>query len=234
METVGQRVRALRIANNLSQFGVAEALNMSRPTYMAVEAGTRQLNVNELVILANVFDTSVEDILNVTKKTATKQSDIEIYKDMILNCLEFGSNSDDKRLTKTKLAKLVYLADFTWFYRKHTSMSGMSYRRIDYGPVPDEYFRVIDELFGGNSIQITPSGTALMINLNESQAPKNRLSVEQIDLIKEIATIWKDKNTREIVDFTHSQKPWSSCRPGELVPYELILKESEDHLYQPA
>lgn len=233
METVGQRVRALRMANNLSQFGVASALKMSRPTYMAVEAGTRQLNVNELIILASVFDTSVEDILNVAKKGSAKTSDIEVYKDMILNCLEYGSNSDDKRLTKTKLAKLVYLADFTWFYKKRVSMSGMSYRRIEYGPVPDEYFRVIDELFGGNYIQITPSGTALMINLNESQAPKNRLSSEQIALIKDIASAWKDKNTREIVDFTHSQKPWASCKPGELVPYELILKEPENHLYQP-
>jgi len=46
--------------------------------------------------------------------------------------LEPGLN---KKIPKTKLAKLLYLADFSWFYKNLESMSGMSYRKMQFGLV---------------------------------------------------------------------------------------------------
>ena len=69
----------------------------------------------------------------------------------------------DGRFTKTKLAKLLYFADFAWFYNHLESMSGMQYRKIKYGPVSDMYFRVIDEMFDSGEINIESTDEGAMI-----------------------------------------------------------------------
>jgi len=61
----------------------------------------------------------------------------------------------------------------------------------------------------------------------------DRLSAKEMGLIKQICTLWKDKRTPEIVNFTHEQKPWKICRDGEYIPYSLIIQEDPDHVYQP-
>jgi transcriptional regulator with XRE-family HTH domain len=231
METIGQRVRAMRLAKDISLFEVAHRMGMSRPTYTAVETGIRQLTIPELQVLAGILGSTIEDILLLSSNIGMKDSTLGKYKQIILNCIQYGGDTKDGKLTKTKLAKLVYLSDFAWFYDHRNSMSGLTYRRIQQGPVPDEYFRAVDELFGAGSITITPSGTALMINATDDRAPTNKLSPDEIELIRKVSSSWKDKNTQEVVDFTHNQKPWLSCKQGELVPYELILEESRSNLY---
>lgn len=42
---------------------------------------------------------------------------------------------------------------------------------------------------------------------------------------------WKNKNTKEIVEFTHNQIPWSICREHEVIPYELINNEEPENVY---
>ena len=42
-------------------------------------------------------------------------------------------------------------------------MSGMQYRKIQYGPVTDAYFRIIDEMFDNGQIQITQTEDGAML-----------------------------------------------------------------------
>lgn len=231
MVTIAEKVKQLRLVKGLHQYEVADKMHMSRPTYMLVESGKKQLTVPQLQSLASILGSSLEEILFETAQTNTKDVGLNKYKQIILNCLQWGGDSGDGKITKTKLAKLAYLVDFTWFYHNRISMSGLAYRRIQQGPVPDQYFRAIDELFGAGAINIQPSGTALMIKSVDSNAPKNLLSEDELTLIKAVAEKWQNANTQEVVDFTHGQKPWLSCKQGELVPYELILEERANNLY---
>jgi hypothetical protein len=43
--------------------------------------------------------------------------------------------------------------------------------------------------------------------------------------MKEIGAKWKNKNTQDIVNFTHNQLPYTICRVDEIIPYELITQE---------
>jgi len=135
---------------------------------------------------------------------------------------------------KTKLAKLLYLADFSWFYEKMESMSGMQYRRIQYGPVPDLYFRALDELEEEGRInRDNKNSDVTLISENEGskRSPLNKLNKQELDLIKKIAEKWKDKKTRDIVNFTHNQLPFKLCAPDEIIPYELIIQEDPKYVY---
>ena len=57
------------------------------------------------------------------------------------------------------------------------------------------------------------------------------LSKEENSLMKKIAEKWKNKNTNEIVNFTHNQLPYFLCRDDELIPYELITQEDANLVY---
>ncbi|MBI3255670.1 MAG: DUF4065 domain-containing protein [Candidatus Andersenbacteria bacterium] len=225
-----QAIKEFRIDKSLSQAQVAQAIGVSRPTYSAIEAGKQELSLDEAKKLATLFGIGVDELLSGTIPN------LEKYKHMILTYLRLNLSADGK-VPKTKLAKLLYLADFAWFYDHLKSMSGMQYRKIAYGPVPDTFFRALDELEESGKIVIDHKSTEgrETFLISESESNKNEkiqtLSKDENVLIKKIAQKWKDKNTKEIVNFTHNQLPYFLCRNDELIPYELITQENADQVY---
>ncbi|MBP7741100.1 MAG: helix-turn-helix domain-containing protein [Candidatus Pacebacteria bacterium] len=225
-----QKFKEIRAQKSFTQEQVAKAIGVSRPTYSAIEAGKQELSLDEASKLANLFGIGVEDLLS------GSVPNIEKYKHMILTYLRMNL-SKDGRVPKTKLAKLLYLADFAWFYDHLESMSGMQYRKIAYGPVPDAFFRALDELAEDGKIQIDKEshGEKVMFLVSEADSNKNEriqtLSTQEKVLMKKIAEKWKDKKTLEIVNFTHNQLPYFLCRDNELIPYELITQEDVGAVY---
>lgn len=221
-----QFIKALRTRCDFSQSFVADKLGLSRPSYMAIEHGNRELTLDEAEKLKNLFGISIEEF---SKAILPKY---EKYKQMIIAFLK-SSISTDGKVPKTKLAKLLYLADFAWYYNKLESMSGMQYLRRAHGPVPDQYFRALAELEEEGKIEIDHKGDALSVSLSGS-SPKQRLDLlneKEIELIRKIGAKWKPKNTRDIVDFTHEQLPYKLCAQDEVIPYELITQQDPDYVY---
>ncbi len=227
-----QKIKDLRIKHKLSQEQVAVAIGVSRPTYSAIELGKQMLNTNEVQKLASLFNVSVDGLLS------GNIPDIAKYKQMILTYLRMNMAPDGK-IPKTKLAKLLYLADFAWFYDHIESMSGMQYRKITHGPVPDTFFRVLDELEEDGKIEIERKHDDVkdrdMILISESETNRNEkittLNQEEIELMKKIGAKWKNKKTKEIVNFTHNQLPYTLCRMDEIIPYALITQEDPDMVF---
>ena len=238
MSNLSRNIEKARTAAGYTQAQAAEALKMSRPTYALIESGEKDITLLQLEVLAAMFRVTEDELRGAPDGISTlidPQSSMDKYKQIILNALQFGADSHDGKITKTKLAKLVYLADFTWYYNELQPMSGMSYRRLPRGPVPDVYFRAIDEMVLDGVIDIEPSGRAFMISMVErGDAPHSKLSVKERQVIQAIGESWKDKQTQEIVDFTHEQLPWQICREGEVIPYGLITQEEPEKVYGPA
>ncbi|KKR14689.1 MAG: hypothetical protein UT42_C0021G0013 [Candidatus Falkowbacteria bacterium GW2011_GWA2_39_24] len=220
-------IKELRLKKRLSQAEVAEKIGISRSSYIAFEQGKRDLSLAEASKIADFFGISLEEM------ESGLEPNLEKYKEMILACLRSGGASDGK-IPKTKLAKLLYLADFAWFYEKLSSMSGMQYRRLPYGPVPDIYFRALDELENSGKIVVDRKKDGLLL-IKESESNKKQvlssLNSEEKQLIKAINKNWLNKKTEEIVNFTHNQMPYFLCRDDEIIPYELITQENPDNVY---
>lgn len=224
-------LKELRTKHKLSQEQVATAIGVSRPTYSAIEAGTQKLDTDEVQKLANLYAVTVDDLL------AGHIPNIAKYKQMILAYLRMNLSVDGK-VPKTKLAKLLYLADFAWFYNHTQSMSGMQYRRIEYGPVPDAFFRALEELEESGKIEIDrkqdDKGRSMAL-ISESESNRNEkittLDASELTMMQQIGAKWKDKKTNDIVNFTHNQLPYTLCRPDEIIPYELIIQEDPDMVF---
>ena len=225
-DSIIEKVTSLREQSGLTQEEVASKLGISRQRWILVEKGERDLSTEELEILAALFGIDVADFFE-------EIPNVKKFKQMYFACLKFAAN-EHGNVPKTKLAKLLYLADFTNFFKSLEPMSGVKYRRLDYGPVADIFFSITDDLLesGKINIDILDRG-AQMISSRTKEEDTSELSESELSQIKEICDLWKDKPTQEIVNFTHEQKPWKMCRDGEYIPYSLIIQEDPDHVYQP-
>ena len=223
----------LRKAAKLSQEDLAQKLGMSRPTLMAVENGTRDITLGELKLLSKIFDMPVEVILDEDMGVSQKlklqnfsEKSFQKFHNLILQCIKYGAGADGK-ITKTKLAKLVYLCDFASYYKTLHPISGLEYHKLAQGPVAIEFFDILES---NESISVERKNNALMVFLNE-QPDDSVLSKEEQKLVRTICEKWKKADTKQIVDFTHKQLPWAMCRDREVIPYSLINNEEPDNVY---
>lgn len=221
-EIIAKNIEKLRNERGLTQEEVGAALGFSRATYNGIENGKRPIAVDELETLANYFGVTVGSFFGRPKNTRKFE---QIYL-CILSHFKEG-------IPKTKLAKLLYLVDFSNYYSNLEPMSGVSYIKRRYGPVADVFFETTDNLYNEGMIDIVPEEFTLRIKPLADHEIFDLLSSDEIKRINEISELWKDKRTAEIVNFTHHQKPWMACRDGEVIPYSLIIQEDPDNVYAP-
>ncbi len=224
------KIRDMRVAKNLTQAQMAEALNINRATYINIESGKRKLNVDELAIICNRLGVSISE-LTMPTNTEKEQSE-EKLKQIYLYILKKHFSAG---VPKTKLAKLLYLIDFTNYYERGCSMSGSRYYRLDYGPVAEKFFVLTDKLFDKGEINIDILDFAQMISISNTNTEMDPsiLTDDEKKIIDKICEYWKNKRTSEIVNFTHSQKPWKDRVEGEYIPYESIKEEPKNRIYAP-
>lgn len=225
-----QFIKELRIKKWVNQQELADMLWITRQTFSKMEIWQVEPTLWQAVKLAEFFWIELEKLLpEDTEIISSNEFDREKYKQIIKNFIKYWSDNDWK-ITKTKLAKLCYLLDFTRYYNNLKPITWLEYRRIQQWPVPDAYFRTIEELRENESISVESRWKAYMIeNIEE---PKNdKLSQDEFDLLEKIAKKWKNKDTQEIVNFTHNQLPWLLCKDKEIIPYNLITQEEFDNIY---
>lgn len=222
---IADNIAKARDARGLTQEQVANYLGISRVTYNNIETNKTKPNVEIIEKLSNILKVSISDFFN-------EPRNYEKFKQMYLYILEHFKGG----IPKTKLAKLLYLADFSYFYDTLQPMSGVRYIRRDYGPVADVFFEMTEDMYDRGEINIEMlSGGANMMSIKTATfKPDNSLlSKEEKERLDEICMLWKDKRTEEIVNYTHGQKPWKACLNGEYIPYSLITQEDPDHVYTP-
>ena len=227
-------LKELRKIYGLSQADIAEAIGAkSRGTIIAIENGERSLTAEELEKLADFLGVEVAELIDF------EIPDYDKYREMLVETLRRYMKYTGHPAPKTLFAKLIYLEDFAWFYQELKPMSGMKYRRDPFGPVPDQFFRVVDEMIERGEMRLEvktlPNRKKQMQSLSLSEntyyEPSQYLSDREIEVIDQVVKKWQKANTDQIVDFTHKQLPWQATRPNEFIPYELITQEEPDNVF---
>lgn len=228
--TYGAFIKHLRESRALTQVDVAAALEVGRSSYVALEKGTKELTLAEAVRLVDLFSISIDELLRRQIPNMLK------YRHMLL-CLVREAQLRERVLKKTKLAALLYLADFAWFYVHQESMSGMRYRKLAYGPVADGHLSLMEdmELTGDLNITQVLREDYHMYEITETRAAArmklDTLSREEVKLLKTIWKKWQAADTNEIVRFVALQAPYVEAVDGDFLSYESILREPETHIY---
>lgn len=162
---------------------------------------------------------------------------VNLYKDLqsdrrLQALLEYSLLSGSKLpqgIPKTKLFKLIYLIEYATYYYTGKSVSGKEYKNRKYGLVPDALFALVDEMVEIGKIKISDGERAKFHKLIAQPQYISLLTDKERKIAKAVCDYWRDKKTEQVVDFTHSQRPWFLTKKNEIVPYELILQEDNPY-----
>jgi DNA-binding XRE family transcriptional regulator len=108
--TYAHFIKYLREERNMSQAEVATVASMSRASYVAVEKGTKELTLAEANSITKLFGITLDELVQ------TVAPDLKKYTHMMLYFIR-AAKANKTAIKKTKLASLLYLADFAWYYQ---------------------------------------------------------------------------------------------------------------------
>lgn len=109
----------------------------------------------------------------------------------------------------TKMNKLLFYADFLSYKLRGVAMSGLAYKAIQYGPVPDRYSVVygsIDDVY--TEIVGFSSGNSGEKLCSFIQADIDSLSPKDIEILNNIVVRFKNCSSNEISTISHDEDAW--------------------------
>ncbi|RPH33913.1 MAG: DUF4065 domain-containing protein [Bacteroidales bacterium] len=115
---------------------------------------------------------------------------------------------------KTKLNKLLFYADFAMHKQSGFSISGVQYRAIPMGPVPNNFNSIFEYLANNDDVDINyttfhDGGIGEQFKPNSKREFNPELFTEnELRVLENIAERFKNTTTNEIIEISHREKAW--------------------------
>jgi len=129
---------------------------------------------------------------------------------------------------KTMINKLLFYADFGMYSKVGLSISGVQYRAIQMGPVPDNFQSIFEYLAKNDIIDVYfttfPNGSiGEQFKSNSKRSFNPEIFTEQeLEELEEIAERFKKCSTKKIIDISHLEKAWiENVREKKIIDYNL-------------
>lgn len=129
----------------------------------------------------------------------------------------------DHGIHKTKLLKELFYTDFKCYKMFGYSITGLEYARIPYGPVPDNFEIILQEL---EKSEIIDYKKIIHENYEEDILKSkvgndfNILTEEEIAILNSVKNYFLNFNVSKIVEFSHNEKAYKNTKPSELISYQ--------------
>ena len=246
MLTLNQFIKQQRIKHEFTQEYLASELGISRPTYIQIEQGKRELTVSEAVKLAAIFEMTLENFVDVkepsrnvtfVESSIEKSDDLQIrvteqnlekFKQVLLYVLnKVGSKPN---VGETVLHKLLYFIDFDYYEKFEENLMGATYIKNHHGPTSVELGHVLEEMQKQNEIETVKS--QFFKYQQKKYLPLKRpdldiLSARDLSHIDDVLARLSDKNAREIEHYSHGDIPWKAAEKGKPISYESVFYRDE-------
>ncbi len=241
-------IQKQRTGQNMTQEYLASELGISRPTYIQIEQGKRELTVTEAKKLAAIFDMTLDDFLagreikhkiilpgKVVKKQGSMQiriteKNLEKFKQVLLYVL--GKIGSKPNVGETVLHKLLYFIDFDYYEKFEENLMGATYIKNHHGPTSVEMGPIIEDMQKNSELEAVKS--KYFKYEQKKYLPCKRpnleiLSAREIEHIDDVLARLSDKNAREIENYSHRDIPWRSARDGKPLSYESVFYRDEKY-----
>ena len=115
---------------------------------------------------------------------------------------------------KTKMNKLLFYADFITYKQTGFSMSGVQYRALPMGPVPNNFNSIFEYLANKKEIDIcytsfTNNGIGEQFKPNSGKEFQADLfSEKELEILNAVADRFINTSTSEIIEISHNEKAW--------------------------
>lgn len=150
----------------------------------------------------------------------------EKYEQAILYLL--NSPANNALLGKVKLFKLLYYIDFDHYQEFREPITGDVYRKLPFGPVPDNANGMLSQMVSSELIQISSReiGEYRQFIFTPLEPPPDltkTFTSTEIAVLQGVIEKWANRSTNDIVAATHSEAPWRAANMGEEIPYALAF-----------
>lgn len=132
----------------------------------------------------------------------------------------------------TKMNKLMFYADFLNYKKTGYSLSGAHYRAIVMGPVPNNYSSLYEYVANQDEIDLIThpfnNGVGYEFRSRNDRAFDPELfNEDELAVLENVATFFKDTSTPDIIEFSHKEKAWQQNESQRaLIKYDYAFELS--------
>jgi transcriptional regulator with XRE-family HTH domain len=238
---IGQRITELRKLKGLSQEDLAKSVKISRPSLAQIELGNRSVDILELQKLSLILEFSLDDFMSndfspnhdldrveenevkyVEERISVPTLQINKFKNVLLYILERCAGKPN--VGETVLYKLLYFTDFNYYELHEEHLTGATYRKLPYGPVPQKLDTITNQMMADGQLQrvkTTYHGYPQTRYLPLEKADLTQLKASEKDIIDKVIEQMSDWSANTISNYSHQDLPWLASKEGEEINYEL-------------
>jgi uncharacterized phage-associated protein len=217
-------------------------IGISRPSLTQIELGKRNIDVLELKKFSIALEFSLSDFLSddfaideavEDGGEGKEESNIRIsvpslnvakFKNVLLYLLEKCAGKPN--VGDTVLNKLLYFADFNYYEIYEEHLTGASYKKLQFGPVPYELKSILAEMVENKQLQRVKTkyhDYSQTRYLPLEKADLTRLKASEKEVIDKVVEQMSDWNANKISEYSHQDKPWRASKDGETISYNLVF-----------
>ncbi len=151
------------------------------------------------------------------------------FKEAILYIVD---NFPNKNLNKTKLYKVLFLADFAYFKQYGKSITNTFYLHHRHGPVPEIGENILNEM-NDQDLEISRILDDSFIEYrfkNLRNPDKQMFEENELNFINRYMKFCGDKTAIKLSEVTHKMDLYKLTKQGERIPYALVFYDVEDDL----
>jgi transcriptional regulator with XRE-family HTH domain len=243
MSKIGYRIKQLREQLGISQRRLADLLGVARPTISQIESGERKVSADELIKLSEIFNLSVESLMDLEKEPEVileeskkrkgrrpqirinvPQKNLEKFEEVFLYILnKIGSKPN---IGETVIYKLLYFIDFNFYEKYEEQLIGATYIKNRYGPTPIEFKKITDRMIKEGEIEKVKSKYFEYPQtkyLPLRKADLSKLRANEIEAIDSVLNSLSEMTAAQISGYSHNDVPWLTTEDGEVIEYESVF-----------
>ncbi len=239
-QEIGRRLANWRKRKGYSQEELASKVEMNRGSLAQIETGNRNLDARELHAFAQILgfsldefmsdstesdaDTIVEKAVIIVERVAKAPLDVKKFRHVLLYLLERCAGKPN--VGETVLYKLLYFAEFDHYERYEELMTGATYRKLKFGPVPFKVDRLIEKMLEDGQLQRITStfkGKEQKRLIAQESADLSLLKASEKDIIDRVIERFGDWTATALSDYSHGDMPWKAAEDGKEISYELVF-----------
>jgi len=244
-------LRQLRSTKGFSQEQLARDIGVSRPTYLQIENGQKDLTIGEARKLAEIFGMSLEDFLEgeepqialpnlPSKKKNQAESDdmrisipqenMEKFREILLYILQkIGAKPN---VGETVIYKILYFIDFDFYEKFEEQLMGLKYMKNHHGPSPIGFTQMVAKMEKDKDLMRVKS--KYFQYEQKKYMPLREPDLSKIDakelrhIDAELARL-SNMNATQIREFSHDDIPWKVHKMGESLDYEYVFYREQPY-----
>jgi putative zinc finger/helix-turn-helix YgiT family protein len=134
-----------------------------------------------------------------------------------------------REVYKMAILKLLFYIDFSYFKKKEKSITGWPYANLPYGPVPEDYKRILfqgeeREMFFAEPDEIDKGEIYRLPDDFSAEGVLGYFSKEEIETIQEVVEKFGKRTASSLEKLTHSESAWKESAHANLISYHYASK----------